>query len=186
MKDTMKASSIQVRKNGSTSRHPEQIKSIRQSTDGVEVKSKFGPEFDLPKGECHISCFCTFDRNSQKLTGKVPLTESEFTGVLLACAQGGVSPATFAAEAIRHALTRSSLQSTALDMEIPINKAIAAIELLQHRLEQVSEDNCHRRTVERKLNAGVFLQACEIQAQLADGFDKMVAAMQTTQEEVAS
>lgn len=69
MKNTVRA-----RKNGATKRTASQGQTI-------EVKSKFGPEFDLPKDAPHHACLAIFSREEQGLVSKIPLSEEEFNGL---------------------------------------------------------------------------------------------------------
>lgn len=63
-------------------------------------------EFALPEGEGHPACLCIYDRQCRELVSKIPLSETEFSELMAACARTGEHPQDVIAAGVRIELAR--------------------------------------------------------------------------------
>lgn len=88
-------------------------------------------EFALPEGEGHPSCLCIYDRQCQGLVSKIPLSETEFTALMSACAGAGEHPQDVIAVGVRLELAHlQGRMPSLIDIGDNLNRASGLLQVL--------------------------------------------------------
>jgi hypothetical protein len=150
-------------------------------------QAKVPKEFALPKGDAHPSCLAIYDRSSQGLVSKIPLTEKEFFDALTFNAGKGNGAAGFFAQAVREKLSgrMAQVDDPLSELEEAKNQSAALITLMldsetHHLMEGDLND-----TERDRLNAGVAELVSQTNERLQNAFIAVFHAIHPQSEESA-